>query len=331
VNLQLPESDPPSSSSTSPTDVTTEDSETTGNGAGRGVAWIDGDYCAIEDAKISVLDWGLLRSDATYDVVHVWDGRFFRLDAHLERFLNSIEKLRLELPVSPNELKSILAGCVTRSGLENAYVEMMLTRGTSPSFSRDPREAINNLVCFAIPFGWIANPEQRQRGLHVSISDIQRIPPDSVDPSIKNYHWLDFVQALYQGYDGGHENVIMVDARGNITEGPGFNVFIVESGTVSTPSTGVLKGITRQTVIDLCNETGTSIEIAPVASNRVRTADEVFISSTAGGIMSVTRVDGAEIAGGTPGPLTQRLTEAYWDRHNDPAWSVAVNDLLLSG
>jgi len=331
VNPQLPESDKPPSSPTPSTDSSAKGSELARDSVGRGVAWIDGDYCAIEDAKISVLDWGLLRSDATYDVVHVWNGRFFRLDAHLERFTNSIEKLRLQLPVSTDELTGILASCVSRSGLDNAYVEMMLTRGTSPTFSRDPREAINNLVCFAIPFGWIANPEQRERGLHVSISDIQRIPPDSVDPSIKNYHWLDFVQALYKGYDGGHENVIMVDARGNITEGPGFNVFVVESGTVSTPSTGVLKGITRQTVIDLCNETGTSIEIAPVASNRVRTADEVFISSTAGGIMSVTRVDGAEIASGTPGPLTQRLTEAYWERHNDPEWSSAVNDLLPSG
>jgi len=295
-----------------------------------GVAWIDGEYCPIEDAKISVLDWGLLRSDATYDVVHVWNGRFFRLDAHLERFSNSIEKLRLQLPVSNSELKQILAGCVSRSGLDNAYVEMMLTRGRSPTPSRDPRDAVNNLICFAIPFGWIANPEQRDRGLRVTISDIQRISPDSVDPSIKNYHWLDFVQALYKGYDDGHENVIMVDARGNITEGPGFNVFIVESGTISTPSTGVLHGITRQTVIDLCSETGTPLEIAPVASNRVRTADEVFISSTAGGIMPVTRVDGAEIAGGSPGPLTQRLTQAYWDRHQDPVWSVAVNDLLPS-
>lgn len=294
----------------------------------RGIAWIDGDFCPVEEARISVLDWGLLRSDATYDVVHVWKGRFFRLDKHIERFTSSVSKLRMQLPVTEQELTQILAQCVHRSGLENAYVEMMLTRGTSPTMSRDPRDAINNLICFAIPFGWIASEEQRQRGLQVSISEIERISAQSVDPTIKNYHWLDFVQALLKSYDDGHENVIMVDARGNVTEGPGFNVFIVESGTVSTPSSGVLEGITRQTVIDLCNATGTPIEIAPVASNRVRTADEVFISSTAGGIMSVTGVDGHQIAGGSPGPLTQRLHDAYWARHEDPAWSVAVSDLL---
>ncbi len=295
------------------------------------MAWIDGDYCPIEEAKISVLDWGLLRSDATYDVVHVWKNRFFQLDRHIERFTSSIEKLRLKLPVTEQELKVILAQCVDKSGLNDAYVEMILTRGTSPVPSRDPRDAVNNLICFAIPFGWIANEEQRQRGLHVSISDIQRIAPESVDPTIKNYHWLDFVQALLRGYDDGYENVIMVDGRGNITEGPGFNVFIVEGGAVSTPSSGVLEGITRQTVIDLCIETGTPVEVMPVASNRVRTADEVFISSTAGGIMPVTRVDGGEIAGANPGPVTRRLHEAYWNRHEDPAWSVAVSELLRAG
>jgi len=292
------------------------------------VAWMDGDFLPIQDAKISVLDWGLLRSDATYDVAHVWKGRFFKLDQHITRFRNSATKLRLNIPVTESELRAILAGCVARSGLENAYVEMILTRGTSETMSRDPRDAVNNLICFAIPFGWIANEEQRERGLSVSISDIQRISPRSVDPTVKNYHWLDFVQALLKGYDEGYENVIMIDQRGNVTEGPGFNVFVVEGGTVSTPSSGVLEGITRQTVIDLCRENGIPIEVAPVASNRVRTADEVFISSTAGGIMAVTRVDGNAIAGGTPGPLTRRLLGAYWNMHEDPGSTVAVADLL---
>jgi len=196
--------------------------------------------------------------------------------------------------------------------------------------SRDPRDAKNNLICFAIPFGWIADEAQRERGLHISVSPIQRISAESVDPTIKNYHWLDFVQALLKGYDGGFENVVMVDARGNLTEGPGFNVFIVEGGTLSTPSTGVLEGITRQTVLDICEQTGTPYEIAPVASNRIRTADEVFVTSTAGGIMPVTQVDHTPVAGGTPGPLTRRLTRAYWDLHDSPDFSTALDDLLQS-
>ncbi|MCK5273719.1 MAG: aminotransferase class IV, partial [Alphaproteobacteria bacterium] len=94
-----------------------------------GVAYVDGDYRPLSEAKISVLDWGFLRSDATYDVVHVWQGKFFRLDRHIDRFMASVEKLRMTLPVDRDGLASILNECVSRSGMREAYVEMILTRG----------------------------------------------------------------------------------------------------------------------------------------------------------------------------------------------------------
>ena len=123
-----------------------------------GCAFVDGAFCAIADAKISVLDWGFLRSDATYDVVHVWQGRFFRLDAHLDRFLASAAKIHLIVPHARDEIAAILAELVERAGFEEAYVEMIITRGVSPTFSRDPRDAINRFIAFAIPFGWILTP-----------------------------------------------------------------------------------------------------------------------------------------------------------------------------
>ena len=168
-----------------------------------GAAYMDGEYIAIRDAKISVLDWGFLRSDATYDVVHVWKGRFFRLDKHLDRFERSVAKLRMTLPYSRDEMTEIFRNLVKRSGLEDAYVEMVLTRGVSPTFSRDPRDAVNRFIAFAIPFGWIANEEQRKRGLDIAISNIPRINPESVDPTVKNYHWMDLVAWIYEAYDRG--------------------------------------------------------------------------------------------------------------------------------
>ena len=98
-----------------------------------GTAYIDGDFRPISEAKISVLDWGLLRSDATYDVVHVWRGRFFRLELHLDRFLNSVARLRLELPFGRAQLTATLMQCVRRSGLADAYVEMICTAATPPT------------------------------------------------------------------------------------------------------------------------------------------------------------------------------------------------------
>lgn len=289
-----------------------------------GIAYIDGQYVPMEEAKLSVLDWGFLRSDATYDVVHVWQGKFFRLDKHLDRFEESVRKLRMTLPMDRDALTTILRQCVIQAGHDNAYVEMILTRGVSPTFSRDPRDAENNFMAFAIPFGWIANEEQRERGLDVHISSVPRIPPESVDPTVKNYHWLDIIAALYEAYDADCENVVLEDGRGNVTEGPGFNLFCVKDGVVATPASGVLHGITRGTVLDLCAELQIKTEIRLVSATELRSADEVFLSSTAGGVMPITKLDGQSVKDGTIGPVTQRLTEVYWSKHTDPTWTTPV-------
>ncbi|UCI09845.1 aminotransferase class IV [Mesorhizobium sp. B1-1-8] len=289
-----------------------------------GVAFLDGQYLPMSQAKISVLDWGFLHSDATYDTVHVWDGRFFRLDLHLDRFFGGLERLRMSIPFDREHVAEILHDCVALSGHRAAYVEMLCTRGASPTFSRDPRQSINRFMAFAVPFGSVANAEQLRRGLHVAISDKVRIPPASIDPSIKNYHWLDLVRGLYDAYDRGAETALVLDFNGNVAEGPGFNVFCVKDGRLSTPAVGVLPGITRRTVFDLCAEAGLAAIAADVSVAALKAADEVFITSTAGGIMPVTTVDGMPVADGKVGTITDRLMRLYWQKHEDPAWSSAV-------
>jgi branched-chain amino acid aminotransferase len=218
-----------------------------------------------------------------------------------------VEKLRLSLPVDREELRGILMECVRRAGLKDAYVEMVCTRGFSPTFSRDPRDAVNNFFAFAIPFTSVANEEQRARGLDIAVSQVHRIPPDSVDPTVKNYHWLDLVAGLFEAYDRGSENVILTDLG------------------ALTPDQGVLQGITRKTAVELCAEIGLQVTTAPLPVARLRGAEEIFITSTAGGIMPVTRIDGAPIGDGRPGPVTRRLAALYWDKHQDPAWTTAVD------
>tara|TARA_Y100001933_G_C18860523_1_gene505738 strand:- start:252 stop:905 length:654 start_codon:yes stop_codon:yes gene_type:complete len=215
--------------------------------------------------------------------------------------------------------------CVRRSGLEDAYVEMICTRGVSPTFSRDPRDAENTFIAFAIPFGWVASEEQRARGLNISISDIPRIPPQSVDPTVKNYHWLDFIAGLYGAYENDAENVILVDLNGNISEGPGFNLFVVKEGRATTPASGVLEGITRMTALELCGELNVEAVLGEVSVEMARGADEIFITSTAGGIMPVSRIDGLVVGDGDVGPVTKRLTSLYWQKHSDPDWSTPID------
>lgn len=289
-----------------------------------GVAYVDGQYVEMAHAKISILDWGFLRADATYDVVHVWDGRFFRLGDHLDRFYASAEGLRLTVPYGKAEAAAILHNCVALSGLRRAYVEMVCTRGLSASFSRDPRQAENRFLAFAIPLGSVANEEQMARGLRAHISDRVRIPPGSFDPRIKNYQWLDLVCGMFEAYEADQDVPLLRDLEGNLTEGPGFNLFIVTDGRLATPDEGVLEGITRRTAMEIALAEGMAVEERVVSVEELQAADEAFVTSTAGGIMPLCQVDGQAIGRGVPGPVTGRLKDLYWERHRDSAWSEAV-------
>jgi branched-chain amino acid aminotransferase len=289
-----------------------------------GAAFVDGRFVPVAEARVPILDWGFLRSDATYDVAHVWRGSFFRLEDHLDRFERGMGRLHMSLPYDRAEIRDVLMECVRLSGLREAYAEIICTRGVPPPGSRDPRECENNFFAFAVPFVWIADPEKQVRGLDATISRVQRIQTESVDPTVKNYHWLDLELGLYEAYDRGGETVILVDRKDNVVEGPGFNVFAVKDERIATPSRGVLEGITRETVIELAAERGLPLEAREVPAEEVRRADEVFLTSTAGGVIPVTKVDGDPVGNGEPGSVTLRLREAYWDLHRDPRFAIPI-------
>ena len=291
---------------------------------GDGVAFVDGGFVPVGEARVPILDWGFLRSDATYDVAHVWRGRFFRLEDHLDRFERGMARLRMSLPYGRGEITDILVECVRLSGLREAYAEIICTRGVPPPGSRDPRECENRFYAFVVPFVWIADPEKQERGLHATVSRVRRIDPASVDPTVKNYHWLDLQRGLFEAYDRGGETAILVDAEDNVVEGPGFNVFAVRDGAISTPDRGVLEGVTRRTVIELAAGHGIPLEARRVPAAELRRAAEVFVSSTAGGIIPITTVDGEAVGSGEPGTVTRRLRGAYWDLHEDPRYSLPV-------
>ena len=145
-----------------------------------------------------------------------------------------------------------------------------------------------------------------------------RIAPESVDPTVKNYHWLDLVQSMFDAYDRGRDTSCVVDAAGNVTEGPGFNVFAVKGGVVSTAARGVLEGVSRRTVLELCEALAIPLDVGALSAGALADADEVFLSSTGGGVLPIAKVDGKAVGGAFPGPITQRLHDAYWALHDDP-------------
>lgn len=289
-----------------------------------GSAHVDGRLVPISEAKISLLDWGFLHSDATYDVAHVWQGSFFRLDDHIDRFYASMEKLLMVIPYNREQLKAILNDCVAATGYRDAYVEMICTRGMPEPGSRDPRNCSNQFFAFVIPFVWIYKPKGGTDGLQLIISDQQRIPPTSIDPTIKNYHWLDMVTGLFEAYRRDGDTVVLVDAQSNLVEGPGFNIFAVKNNCLFTPATGVLEGITRRTVIELAASSGYKVAQASLSKQQTREADEVFITSTAGGVMPVTYIDGQPVSDGYTGKITRELRRQYWALHDRPEYRIDV-------
>ena len=289
-----------------------------------GAAWIDGRYRPVEDARISVLDLGVTRSDCTYDVVHVWEGRFYRLDAHLDRFAASMTRLRLDPGHDRAAIEDILHGCVRLAGLHDAYVSMTCTRGRMPAGSRDLRTARSTFYCYAVPFIWISRPEQQEKGARMRISEVTRIPPQSVDPTVKNYHWLDLDLALLDAYDHDADLVVLRDLSGAVAEGPGYNVFAYLDGRWLTPGRGTLAGITRRSLIELAREAGQRVDEGSLTAGDLLAADEVLVTSTAGGVMPVTVIDGRPVGPGTPGPLTTGLRDRYWASHQDPRYSTPV-------
>ena len=137
-----------------------------------GAAFVDGQFVPVADARVPILDWGFLRSDATYDVAHVWRGSFFRLEDHLDRFERGMARLRMSLPYDRSEIRDVLIECVRLSGLREAYAEIICTRGVPPPGSRDPRDCENSFFAFVVPFVWIADPDKQTEGLHAVISRV---------------------------------------------------------------------------------------------------------------------------------------------------------------
>jgi branched-chain amino acid aminotransferase len=280
----------------------------------------------IDEAVVSVLDVGFSRSDVTYDVVAVWEGAFFRLEDHLERFERSCRELRLGLEHDRDGIASILMQLVRLTGLREAYVETLCTRGVDRAGVRDPRTFENQFIAYAIPYVWLLRPDDGTAGMDAVITrSVRRIPPASVDPTVKNFHWGDLTRGLYEAYDRGARYPILLDFEGNVTEGAGYNVFALVGGRLLTPSSGALEGITRRTVLELAEREGIPAEGVPLPEETFRSATELFATSTAGGVMPIVSLDGRALGDGSPGPVTRRLRDLYWQAHEDPRYITPVD------
>lgn len=291
-----------------------------------GIAWIEGSYVPVAEARIPLLDQGFMHSDLTYDVPSVWDGRFFRLDAHLDRLEGACTKMRLKFPIPRDEIKNTLIDMVAKSGIRDAFVELIVTRGLKGVRGHTPGETFkNNLYMFIQPYVWVMEPEmQRVGGSAIIARTVRRVPPGAIDPTVKNLQWGDLTRALFEAADRGATYPFLTDGDANLTEGSGFNFVLIKDGVLYTPDRGVLHGVTRRSVMDTAKAQGYEVRVETVPVSMAYDCDEIFMCTTAGGIMPITTLDDRPVKDGKLGPITKKIWDGYWAMHYEDAHSFEI-------
>lgn len=298
----------------------------------QGVAYSQGQYIPVEQAAIPILDPAFTKSDVVFDAVSIWDGSFFRLDDHFERFRASCEYVRMKPPHTEAEIKHILAKCVDEAGLSRAIVYFMCTRGRyagGVAFG-DPRTSTNEFHAYSVPYYWVVPKDRIETGARLWIVETRRAPNVSINQRVKSFNRMDLTRGQFEALDNGADQPILLSTDGNLTEGPGFNVWIVKGDRVSTPGDNILEGITRLTVFDLCQEAGMNAEAADLTPDDLYDADEAFLSSSGGGVIPITMVNNRAIGNGEPGSLTRRLSDLYWKKRAQGWHATPLATLLAS-
>ncbi len=264
------------------------------------------------DAKISVFDRGFLYGDSVYETMRTVGGRPLELVRHLERLRRGAAVIGLRIPWDDAYLAGAIANTHAATGNDESYARLMITRGAGP-VALDPRQSDHPLMVLIVKSLELPTAQTYTRGIAAVVVGITKNAGTSLDPTIKSGNYLSNILALRQAYAAGGDDAVMCNPAGEVSEGATSNVFMVTDGRLETPHlrTGLLPGITRLVVCELAEQLGFPAAETSIHPDRLRAADEVFLTSSVRGIMPVTRLDGVVVGSGRSGPLTQRLHQAY--------------------
>ena len=278
------------------------------------IAYVNGEYVPQSEAKLSIFDHGILYGDGVYDTYCAWNGYIFKLEEHIDRLFKSIHAFQIDMPLSREELKSITVKVVETNGAKNQYIKCLVTRGVGPRPLLAPVDCKTSVVVFSRPYMWMTEHGEQVKSEKARITNIRRIPAQCLDPKAKNLNYANFVLAKMEAMNAGADEAIMLDIHGFVNEAPGYNIFVVKQGKLYTPpAENILMGVTRETVFEIGENEGIEVIEARMIPYDLYTADELFLSSTAGGIIPIVEVDGRTISSGTPGPITQRVSKLYFE------------------
>ncbi len=280
------------------------------------LAMIDGRILDPEDAKVSVFDRGFLYGDAVFETIRTYGGAPFALDRHLERLSESAGRVYIELPVPLETLRSEVLKVVDAAGNAEAFIRIMITRGSGETLGLDPGLAKNPMyVVLVMPLE--APPASfYEQGIKTISYRTQRFADEADATGAKLVNYLISVLAMREARKAGAAEALILDREGHVLEGSTSNVFLLEGRRLVTPpaSAGILVGITRHFVLELAREAGLSVEERSVPLERLLRAEEALITSSIREVVPVVAVDGAPIGSGAVGPVARDLLRRFREK-----------------
>lgn len=274
--------------------------------------YIDGKYHGEDDAKISVLDHGLLYGDGVFEGIRVYNSRVFRLSEHVDRLYSSAKAIALTIPMNEKEMEEAVAATVRANNTQDGYIRLIVTRGRG-SLGLDPGSCERATVIIIVGDIQLYPEEYYKAGIKLVTASTRRVPPECLDPRIKSLNYLNNILAKMEARAAGALEAVMLNTQGFVTECTADNIFIVKGGRLLTPhpAQGALHGITMRTVSEIAKKRGLECVESAVTQYDLYAADECFITGTGAEVMPVISVDGRIVGDGKPGPITLQLTEDY--------------------
>ena len=265
-----------------------------------------------DEARVSVFDHGLLYGDGVFEGLRSYAGRVFRLEAHIDRLFASARAICLEIPLPKEAVAKAVNDTLAANKLADGYVRLVVTRGAG-SLGLDPNRTKNPQVIVIADTISLYPREFYEQGLRIVTAATQRTQSAALSPRIKSLNYLNNIMAKLEGLQAGCVEALMLNHKGEVAECTGDNIFVVRQGRLLTPppDAGILEGITRGAVMELALAAGIDCREATLVRHDLYTADECFLTGTAAEVIPVVEIDGRRVGGGTPGPVTLRLKDAF--------------------